>query len=69
MIWIKKKLNFICGLEVIRTPKGLPEQLAIALTYQCKLVLLEYFSFNKVLSSIRFELTMSMRKIEVLPLY
>ena len=28
------------GLEVSRTPKGLPEQLAIALTYQCKLVLI-----------------------------
>ena len=30
------------GLEVSRTPKGLPEQLAIVLTYQCKLVLILY---------------------------
>ena len=30
------------GLEVSRTPKGLPEQLAIVLTYQCKLILILY---------------------------
>jgi hypothetical protein len=29
---------YYIGLEVSRTPKGLPEQLAIVLTYQCKLV-------------------------------
>ena len=34
------------GLEVIRTPKGFPEQLAIALTYQCKLILyISIFNF------------------------
>ena len=27
------------GIEVSRTPKGKPEQLAIVLTYQCKLIL------------------------------
>jgi hypothetical protein len=30
---------YIAGIEVSRTPKGLPEQLAIVLTYQCKLFL------------------------------
>src|SRR5580692_5593539 len=29
----------IAGIEVSRTPKGFPEQLAIVLTYQCKLFL------------------------------
>ena len=34
------------GLEVIRTPKGFLEQLAIALTYQCKLILyISIFNF------------------------
>ena len=33
------------GIEVSRTPKGLPEQLAIALTYRCKLFLFK----NKIL--------------------
>ena len=37
------------GLEVSRTPKGLPEQLAIALTYQCKLVLVSIL--NKKINS------------------
>ena len=36
------KKTCINGLEVSRTPKGLPEQLAIALTYQCKLILIPY---------------------------
>lgn len=27
------------GIEVSRTPKGFPEQLAIVLTYQCRLFL------------------------------
>jgi hypothetical protein len=34
------------GLEVSRTPKGHPEQLAIVLTYQCKLVLSYCFRFT-----------------------
>jgi len=34
-----KNAIYFYGLEVNRTPKGLPEQLAIVLTYQCKLVL------------------------------
>ena len=31
--------NLVFGIEVIRTPIGCPEQLAIALTYQCRLFL------------------------------
>ena len=34
---------------MIRTPKGLPEQLAIVLTYQCKLVHYKYSCFIRFL--------------------
>jgi len=35
--------QIIVGIEVSRTPKGYPEQLAIVLTYLCKLFLI-YFA-------------------------
>jgi len=34
-----KFVTLKAGIEVSRTPKGHPEQLAIVLTYQCKLFL------------------------------
>jgi hypothetical protein len=48
----RKAYEYFAGIEVSRTPKGLPEQLAIVLTYQCKLFLFIFIihcsNLNKV---------------------